>query len=80
MKFIMQIFSAGLDNLTHKQQRDDEAVLDHLRKTKLFSGFEASENETIATTMTRLCKNRITTDPDSQYPWLTVTHIDGVAL
>lgn len=70
-------FSAGLGDLTGKQQKNHESVLDVLRRTKMFSCFEASENPTIASTMTYLCRERLTTDNSCGYPWTKVTHIDG---
>ncbi len=74
-------FSAGLDELTRKESRDFETVLAVLRRTKLFSAFEASDNPTIARTMTTLIKSgRITVDNTVGYPWTKVTHIDGEAL
>ena len=73
--------SAGLDELTRKEQRNSEAVLAVLRQTKRFSAFEASDNAAIARTMTRLIESgRIATDNSCGYPWTTVTHIDGKAL
>ena len=69
-------FSTGLDDLTQEQQRDDEAVIEVLRRTKRFSSFEASENNVIAATMTRLCKTRLTTDTSCGFPWINVTAID----
>lgn len=73
-------FSVGLDDLTKKDQANDEAILRVLRKTKRFSCFEASANPTIASTMTRLCKTRLTTDLTCGYPWAAVTAIDGELL
>ncbi len=74
-------FSAGLDDLTRKEQRDSEAVLAVLRRTKRFSAFEASDNASIAKMMTALIQSgRITTDNSGGYPWTKVTHIDGEAL
>ena len=53
-------FSFGLDDLTRKQQRDYVAVLRVLKRTGGFSAFEASANDTIATTMTRLLNKGLT--------------------
>lgn len=47
-------FSAGLDDLTRKQQADHVEVLRVLARTGRFSCFEASENATIGRTITRL--------------------------
>ena len=71
----------SLDELTRKQQRDEEAVIAVLRKTGRFSVFDATANDDIARTMTRLCANRLTTDHEAMgYPWTVVTHIDGEPL
>ena len=72
-------FSAALDSLTRKQQADEEAVLAVLHQTGRFSCFEASENPTIAATMTRLCRKRLKTE-DAGFPWTRVVAIDGVPL
>lgn len=47
-------FSAGLDELTRRQQADHIEVLRVLAKTGRYSIFEATENQTIAKTMDRL--------------------------
>ena len=47
-------FSAGLDEMKRKDQRDHLKVLSVLARTGKFSCFEASENMTIARTMTAL--------------------------
>ena len=74
-------FSAGLDELTRKEQRNSEAVLAVLRQAKRFSAFEASDNAAIARTMTMLIETgRVTTDNSCGYPWVIVTHIDGEVL
>lgn len=81
-------FSAGLDDLTRKQQADPVAVLRVLKRTGRFSAFEASENDTIARTMTRLIHKGLTTvddgvhtkrglmlltDTSCGYPWTKCT-------
>lgn len=73
-------FTAGLDDLTRKQQGNQENVLAVLRKTKKFSAFEASANRVIAKTMTSLHQSRRITTEDIGYPWTKVTHIDGVEI
>lgn len=74
-------FATGLADLTRRQQRDSDAVIAVLRRTGMFSCFEASDNPDIAATMTRLCKTRLTTDHESVgYPWTKVVAIDGVPL
>ena len=69
-------FSTGLDELTRKEQADDDVVLNILRLNKRFSAFEASATPTIARTMTRLCRTRLTTI-DLGYPWTGIVKIDG---
>ena len=49
-------FSIGLDDLARQEQGDDIAVLRVLAKDGRFNCFEASENRTIAGTVTRLMK------------------------
>jgi hypothetical protein len=85
-------FSAGLDDLTRKQQADHIEVLRVLSRTGRFSCFEASENDTIARTMTRLIhKGYTTVDFDGKktdhglllkktggaYPWTTCELTDA---
>lgn len=66
-------FSAGLDDLTRRQQGSDEAVLRVLDRTGRFSIFEATDNDTIARTMTRLQRAKfIETDNSCGYPWTKV--------
>ena len=66
-------FTAGLDDLTRKQQADPIAVLRVLKRTRRFSCFEASENDVIAKTMTYLCHSPlIETDNSCGYPWTKV--------
>lgn len=69
-------FSVGLDELSRKDQANPEKILSVIRETGTFSVFEATDNDVIAGTLTAL-NDRMTTDPDSQYPWIKVTHIDG---
>jgi hypothetical protein len=67
-------FSAGLDDLTRKQQADPAAVLRVLHRTGRFSVFEATANITIARTMTALdAQGLITVDTSPGYPWSNVT-------
>ena len=73
-------FSAGLGDLTRKEQGNPEIVLDIIRRRGRFSAFDASANQVIARTVTMLQRHRLTVDPDSQYPWVKVTAIDGVPL
>lgn len=78
-------FSAGLDDLTRVQQADHLAVLRVLARTGRFSCFEASDNDVIARTMTRLMHKGCTTVVNGKktahgvllkttggaYPWTT---------
>lgn len=85
--FIACSFSAGLDDLTRKQQADPVAVLRVLKQAGRFSAFEASANDVIARTMTRMIHKGLTTikdgvrtnhgklietDHSCGYPWTTV--------
>lgn len=66
-------FSAGLDDLTRKQQGSIEAVLRVLDRTGRFSVFEATENDIIARMMTTLVRGKfIETDDSCGYPWTKV--------
>ena len=65
-------FSAGLDDLTRKQQADHIAVLRVLARTGRFSCFEASDNDVIAKTMTFLCHSSLMTTKDAGFPWTSV--------
>jgi|TARA_Y100000310_G_scaffold324032_1_gene385353 hypothetical protein len=70
-------FGVGLEDMPRKDQANDEKVLAVLREAKRFSAFEASANNVIAATITRLCKTRLTTDISCGYPWTEVIAIDG---
>jgi hypothetical protein len=66
-------FSSGLDDMPRKDQRDIAKVLRVLEQCGRFSVFEATDNQTIATTMTKLChSNLIETDNSCGYPWTKV--------
>lgn len=85
-------FSAGIDDLTRKQQADPLHILRILERTKRFSVFEATANDVIARTMTKMmhkgCKRLM---PDGtrknygvllshiggDYPWTKVQLTDG---
>jgi len=74
-------FSAGLDDLTKKQQADPDQVIAVLRKIKRFSIFEATANRTIARTMTNLVQSgRVVLDETTDYPWSGIVSIDGVSV
>lgn len=85
-------FSSGLDGLTRNQQADHIAVLRVLQRAGRFSTFEATENDTIARTMDRLChKGLVLKQPDGtkttvgrlltvtggEYPWTTCELTDA---
>ena len=85
-------FTAGLDDLTRKQQADPVAVLRALQKTKCFSVFEATNNEVISRTVSRLCQKscevvkldgskkkygRLLEMVGGNYPWTNVELTDG---
>lgn len=71
-------FSSGLDDMPRKDQRDIGKVLRVLDKCGRFSVFEATDNQTIATTMTKLChSDLIETDNSCGYPWTKVKLTDA---
>lgn len=74
-------FTSGLHELKRRKQRDDDAALEVLRRTRRFSVFEATATYDISKTLDRLIESgRITTDNSCEYPWILVTHIDGIEL
>ena len=58
--FIVCSFSSGLEDLTRKQQNCAVAILKVLKKHGRFSNFEATDNDTIARMMDRLCNKGMT--------------------
>ena len=71
-------FSSGLDDMPRKDQRDIAKVLRVLERRGRFSVFEATANQTIATTMTKLSRgDLIETDNSCGYPWTTVKLTDA---
>lgn len=65
-------FTEGLDDMPRRKQGDLREVLRVLdaNPRKRFSVFEATANQTIATTMTRLVhEGYIETDHSCGYPW-----------
>lgn len=62
-------FSAGLDDLSLKQQADHSAVLSTLKRLGRYSCFEASENRVIAKTMGSLHERRMLNSTCEAYPW-----------
>jgi len=76
--FFIDRFSAGLDDLTRKQQGDILIVAKTLAQLGRFSAFEASENTTIARTVTHLARNGwFEFDNSCGYPWTKVTLTDA---
>jgi hypothetical protein len=69
---IVDRFSAGLDDLTRKQQGDLAIVLQVLERTKRFSAFEAIDNDTIASTMTIIMQQGYARSTGGGYPWTEV--------
>lgn len=75
-------FSAGLDDLTRKQQADHVAVLRVLQRTGRYSVFEATDNQTIAKTMDRLISannkgGALVKTLGGDYPWTAVELTDA---
>jgi len=63
-------FSSGLDDLPLRKQRSTRHVLEHLERNGRFSVFEATYNDTIATTVDRIIRmGYIETDISGGYPW-----------
>lgn len=76
-------FSAGLDELTRKQQASDVEVLKKLSGMTRFSIFEATENDTIARKMDSLRERKlIEVDNEGHgFPWSGVSLTEaGLAL
>ena len=68
-------FSAGLDELTRKEQASVVEVLRVLKRTGRFSVFEATDNDTIARTMDFIVKQKLVeiNPNEDAYPWSRVT-------
>lgn len=63
-------FSSGLDELTRRQQASIATVLRVPARTKRYSVFEATDNQTIAKTMDAIIdRELIATDNSCGYPW-----------
>lgn len=92
MNIFVCSFSEGLDDLKRKDQANAVAVLRVLQRAGRFSIFEATANQTIARTMSRLCHKGysvfrdgvrtdygklIDTDNSCGYPWTNVTLTEG---
>jgi len=66
-------FTAGLDELTRKQQKDVATVLGVLKETKRFSVFEATANQVIAKTVTVLFERGLVENTkQGAFPWTYV--------
>jgi len=71
-------FTAGLDELTRKQQKDVATVLGVLKETKRFSVFEATANQTIAKTVTVLFEyGLVENTKQGAFPWTHVAITDA---
>lgn len=68
---IVDRFSAGLDDLTRKQQKDHVAVLRALSNMKQYSVFEAADNDSIARTMDYIIKAGLIRSTGGAFPWTT---------
>jgi hypothetical protein len=69
---IVDRFSVGLDDLKRKEQGDMATVLKVLEKRGRFSAFEATENSTIANTMTAIMQEGYAKSVGGAYPWTKV--------
>lgn len=70
-------FSAGLDDLTRKQQASVTEVLSVLDRVGRFSIFEATDNQTIASTMTHISNaGYVELDISCGFPWTKVKLTD----
>lgn len=70
-------FSAGLDELTRRQQKSFTEVLRVLDRTKRFSIFEATDNQVIARTMDCLTEQALIRVTPQGYPWSAVELTDA---
>lgn len=82
---ILCSFTEGLDEMPRRKQRDIAEVLRVLEANprRRFSVFEATANQTIAVTMTKLVhEGYIETDNSCGYPWtkykLTAKGLDAI--
>jgi hypothetical protein len=67
-------FTAGLDDLKRKEQRDIKVVARVLAREGRFSVFEATANPVIAGTMVRIEQSGwFEFDNSCGYPWMKVT-------
>ena len=70
-------FTAGLDELTRKEQASYACVLSVLNETGRFSVFEAGENPTIAGTLDRLIGEQLIEVTPDAFPWSKVKLTDA---
>lgn len=64
--------TAGLDELTRREQKDEEKVLQALHKAGRFSVFEATDNPVIANMMEWLLKSGLIEVTPKGFPWSDV--------
>lgn len=70
-------FDEGLGDLPRRKQRDTREVALHLAKAGRFSVFEATANQDIARTITRvLASGWFDTDKSCGFPWTKVALTD----
>lgn len=65
-------FSAGLDGMKKKDQKDVAKVLAVLKECKRFSCFEATENMTIAKTVTLAYDRKLIKSVGGSFPWTDI--------
>lgn len=68
-------FSVGIDELSRRKQRSDVEVLKVLAEHKRFSVFEATANQIIASTMTRM-QGKYFKVVGGAYPWCKIELTD----
>ena len=80
MKAIICSFASALDDIPPKQRKNDDYVLEVLRKNPSFTCFSASEHQTLAETLDRLKRTGRIEYPKPQpgYPWNKVRVIETV--
>lgn len=71
VRMMVDSFSAGLDDLTRKQQKDEVSVMVALSKMTRFSIFEVTANQTIANMMDDIARRKLIETTGGQYPWTT---------
>lgn len=66
---IVDRFSAGLDDLSRKEQKNHVAVLRAMSKMTRYSVFEATENDSIARTLDYIIKKGFIKHTGGSFPW-----------